>query len=408
MHETPQVIPRIRSGKLAMLGYIVCGLGGLASLVMGYIKSLRNGLDFQWPGSHFILRGIDPWRAYLAGSKQILSQSPPNYAHELYILLLPLGAMPYAFASRAWYALNVILSVAVVWLVGQIYEMDRARRLLLLLLLWGSLPFRNGLYAGQQAVLELVFFSMVFYLPGNLGRGIALGLSIAKYSFAPVLVPVLFFRRKFKLLEWSLIPPAVGLLAVWGFVHGSFTRLAIEPLLVSRIGVCPGAGDIMTLIEHILGSRSPIATLIPVSLAILYAWNISHDKDRSLTGDMACISVGSLLLIKHLIYDYVFLIAPLAYAFQKMRGPMRWAIFGIVGFFWYVETLGGLSARTQDSFPLQLASAALLVGLLCTLELDIRAAVCDNSLLRSGGSIDVIQAHIQQPTASDNPYLDLK
>ena len=178
MQETTQVIPGIRSRKLAVLGYIVCGLGALASLVMGYIKSLRNGLDFQWPGTHFILSGIDPWRAYLAGSNQILTQSPPNYAHELYILLLPLGAMPYAFASRAWYALTVILSLAAVWLVGQIYEMDRSRRLLLLLLLWGSLPFRNGLYAGQQAVLELVFFSLVFYLTGNLGRGIALGLSM--------------------------------------------------------------------------------------------------------------------------------------------------------------------------------------------------------------------------------------
>ena len=374
MRESPQAIPRIRPGKLAVLGYTVCGLGALASLVIGYINSLRNSLDFQWPGSYFILRGIDPWRAYLAGSEQILVRSPPNYAHELYLFLLPLGAMPFALASRAWYALSVILSVAVVWLVGQIYDIDPARRLMLLFLLWGSLPFRNGLYAGQQAVLELVFFSMVFYLPGNLGRGIALGLSIAKYSFAPVLVPVLFFRRKFKLLEWALIPPAVGLLAVWGLVHGSFIRLAIEPLLVNRIGVSPGAGDIMTLIEHILGSRSPIATWIPVSLAVLYAWNISRDEDRSPSGDMACISVGSLLLIKHLIYDYIFLIAPLAYAFQKMRGPMRWTVFGIVGFFWYFETLGGLSARTQDSFPLQLASAVLLVGLLFTLELDIRAA----------------------------------
>ena len=408
MQETPRVVLGIRSGKLAVLGYIVCTLGALASLVMGYIKSRQNGLDFQWPGSHFILRGIDPWRAYLAGSEKILTRSPPNYAHELYILLLPLGATPYRFASHAWYALNVILSLAAVWLVGEIYEMDRARRLLLLLLLWGSLPFRNGLYSGQQAVLELVFFSMVFYLTSNLGRGIALGLSIAKYSFAPVLVPVLFFRRKFELLAWSLIPPVVGLLAVWAFVHGSFTRLAIEPLLVNRIGVCPGAGDIMTLIEHIVGSRSLIATLIPVSLAILYAWNIARDDDRSPSADMARISVGSLLLINHLIYDYVFLIAPLAYAFQKMRGPMRWAIFGIVGFFWYVETLGGLSARTQDSFPLQLVSAALLVGLLSILELDIRAAVGDNSLLRSGGSTDGTRAHIQQPTASVNPRLGLK
>lgn len=375
MRESQQAITRTRPGKLVVLGYILCGLGALASLVMGYINSLRNSLDFQWPGSYFILRGIDPWRAYLAGSEQLLAQSPPNYAHELYLLLLPLGVMPFAVASRAWYALTVILSVAAVWLVGKVYDLDRAQGLLLLLLLWASLPFRNGLYAGQQAVLELVFFSMVFYLPGNLGRGIALGLSFAKYSFAPVLVPVLFFRRKFKLLGWALIPPAAGLLAVWGLVHGPFTRLAIEPLLVSRIGVCPGAGDIMTIIEHLLGSRSPIATWIPVSLAVLYAWNISRDEDRSPSADMACISVGSLLLIKHLIYDYVFLIAPLAYAFQRMRGPLRWAVFGIVGFFWYFETLGGLSARTQDSFPLQLASAALLIGLLSVLEWHMRAAV---------------------------------
>ena len=128
----------------------------------------------------------------------------------------------------------------------------------------------------------------------------------------------------------------------------------------------------MTLIEHILGSRSPIPCGFQ-SLCRFFMPGTSRAikiEVRLGYGSHQCRKSAA---IDHLIYDYVFLISPLAHAFQKMRGPMRWAIFRIVGFFWFVETLGGSSARTQESFPLPLASAALSVGFLSILELDIRA-----------------------------------
>jgi Glycosyltransferase family 87 len=360
---------------LAPLILLVLATGATLSLLKAYrdatSSAFPSSMDFQWSGSHLLLQGIDPWQRYLQGTT-FEHMSVPNYAQEFYVLLLPFGAMEFSTAVRVWYFVTVALSIVAVLLVARIYALDRWQQAGLLFVFWGSLPFRNGLSVGQHATLILVLFLLVFFPFARAGRGLALGLSFSKYSFVPVIVPLFAFRRELVLLAWAIVPPALGLLVVWMMLGGNVLQLAIEPLLVNRTGVSPGAGDIMTLISIATGGNSILIFAIPAACAIGYAFMLSRQRDRTSAELLACSSVATLLFFKHLIYDYVFLVVPVAYAVRHLPLASRSIVCGVVAFFWYIESIVGLSPMTQDSVPLQVASALLLVSVLGVLEVEMR------------------------------------
>jgi hypothetical protein len=365
---------------LVPLILLVLATGATLSLVKAYrdatSSAVSSSMDFQWSGSYLLLQGIDPWQRYLQGTTfqplSVPNYAHPNYAHEFYVLLLPFGAMEFSTAVRVWYFVTVALSIVAVLLLARIYALDRWQQAGLLFVFWGSLPFRNGLSVGQHATLILVLFLLVFFPFARAGRGLALGLSLSKYSFAPVIVPLFAFRRELVLLAWAIVPPAVGLLVVWMMLGGNVLQLAIEPLLVNRTGVSPGAGDIMTLISIATGGNSILIFAIPAACAIGYAFMLSRQRDRTSAELLACSSVATLLFVKHLIYDYVFLVVPVAYAIRHLPLASRSIVCGVAAFFWYIESIVGLSPMTQDSVPLQVASALLLVSVLGVLEVEMR------------------------------------
>jgi hypothetical protein len=82
--------------------------------------------------------------------------------------------------------------------------------------------------------------------------------------------------------------------------------------------------------------------------------------------------VATLLFFKHLIYDYVFLIIPVAYAVRHLPPASRSIICGVVAFLWYIESIVGLSPMTQDSVPLQIISALMLICVLGVMEIEMR------------------------------------
>jgi hypothetical protein len=151
------------------------------SLYGGIRNALRPGYseDFQWSGAHLTVHHIDPYRQFLLNDPGhlILMTQVPNYLHELYILLLPLGALTFTSARLVWLLLNCIFTIIVIASLQKIYGLDRAKTFLLALLLLASTPFRVVLGAGTESLLELTFFCLFFCLEGQITRGLVLGLS---------------------------------------------------------------------------------------------------------------------------------------------------------------------------------------------------------------------------------------
>jgi Glycosyltransferase family 87 len=351
-------------------------LPAAVSLYAGVRNSLSRSQDFQWSGAHLALQHIDPYSQFLRHDPEhrILLSQVPNYLHELYILLLPLGALSFSHAKPVWAFLNCLFAILIALVLRRIYDLPRSQTLLLLLLLFASTPYRIVLGNGQQSLLELLLFCLIFYFARPTGQGIALGLSYSKYSFSPVVFLYLFFRRRFRVLAISFITPLLGLLAMSLLVHGNPVTLLTEPLAVSRIGVTAGLGDLMTIIQTLFRNLLPETLIgkLMYAAALLasaaYAFTLSRTGSPSPRRDAAALAVANLMFFTHLTYDYVFLAIPLAAALAAPFQRAKTYILATVALLWFGIKLIPVSVSAGVQRVEQLTIFLLLSGILVLLS----------------------------------------
>lgn len=352
-------------------------LPAAVSLCAGIVNALRPGYseDFQWSGTHLMLHHIDPYRQFLLHDPGhlLLMTQVPNYLQQLYVLLLPLGALSFSSARLIWLILNCLFAVVVLLTLRKIYSLDNARTLLLATLLLASTPFRIVLGAGTESLLELMLVCLFFCFEGEIKRGILLGLSYFKYSFSPVLFFYLLFRRRYRILAASLIPPVSGLAVMWLFVKGNVVTLAIEPLLVSRTGVSPGLADLMMLVHFAFDRllQKPVASAIAYAVALsasaVYAFLLSRRKGLLLQNEFAAVAIGSLMFFPHLTYDFVFLIVPVAACLTGAMNKAKIVVLCLCSLILYVVKLLPLLGHLLSDTSISLAVLLVLSGMLLTL-----------------------------------------
>ncbi len=350
-------------------------LPAAVSLYAGIRNSLSRSQDLQWSGAHLALQHIDPYSQFLRHDpeRRILLSQVPNYLHELYILLLPLGALSFSQAKPIWALLNCLFAVLIAFVLQRIYDLPRSQALLLLLLLFSSTPFRIALGNGQQSLLELLFFCLIFYFTRPTGQGIALGLSYSKYSFSPVVFLYLFFRRQFRVLAISLALPLLGLLAMGLLVHGSLLTLSTEPFAVSRADAISGLGNLMTIIQIACRNALSLALTQKIMAAaallasVIFTFALSRQQICP-RRDAAALAVATLMFFPHRTYDYVFLAIPLAAA---LAAPVRWAktcIMATVVLLWFGIKLVPSSLSLALQRTEQLTVFLLFSGMLLLLS----------------------------------------
>lgn len=341
---------------------------------------LRQGQDFQWSGAHMLGVHIDPYLQFLQHDPghRILGSQVPNYLHELYVLLLPLGLLPFGIAKDIWVAINIGFSGACVWLLGRIYELTRIRVLLLALLFGMSTPFRITVNNGQNALLETLLLTLL--LTAVARGGPVLGMSYFKYSFSPIFVCYLAMRRRWSWLVKSAAVPLLGLAIFWALVHGNLFREAMEPFAVSgNSGVAVGAGDLMSgdyyfrqrFAQNPTG-RSGLSLAVVGSVVLGAVVALRRAKDRDAFPALIC---ASLMLFVHLTYDYVALAIPVAALLSSatretipMRKSRRILAGASIGLLWYVlPSANRFGVAIWPGFLVYTSTGLLLVCFVCML-----------------------------------------
>ncbi|MHB1936909.1 MAG: glycosyltransferase 87 family protein [Acidobacteriaceae bacterium] len=357
----------------------------LVSIADGIRNSILHSLDFQWSPARLLTRHIDPWATYLAGDPghRILLNQVPNDLHELYVAMLPFGYLPLMPAKVIWAAINVALVILSCWLVARLYELSGRKRWLLTLLVLTGTPARVTIGNGQVTALVLAALALWTVAMSSRGRGLLLGIAWAKYSVPPVLAAYLLLRRRWRLLFYSLLPPAVGFLLIYGWLHTPFWTLLLEPFRTSVHNVSPGLANIMAVCEialrrpplfrpapdafylsHAVGWTLLAPYLCGVALALGIAAHLFM-RGRQVDGRilMACLTSACLLCFKHQIYDFLFLIFPLAIALQAERTTARNWLLALIAYFWYGERL--LHIRRWEFWPaVVIVSFCLLLALI--------------------------------------------
>jgi hypothetical protein len=343
----------------------------LVSIADAMRNSILHSLDFQWSPALLLTQRIDPWATYLAGDPghRILLNQVPNDLHEIYVAMLPFGYLPLMPAKIIWAVVNVALVLLSCSLVARMYELKGRKSWLLTLLVLTSTPARVTIGNGQVTALVLASLAMWAVMASSRSRGLLLGIAWAKYSLPPVLAAYLLLRRRWRLLLYSLLPPAVGFLFIDGWLQTSFWTLLLEPFRTSVRNVSPGLANIMAIGEIALrhpplfrpapdafylsnaaGWTAVIPYLGGVALALgiaAYFFIRGNQVDGRIL--MACLTTASLLCFKHQIYDFLFLMFPLAVALQAERSTARNWLLGLIAYFWYGERL--LHIRRWEFWP---------------------------------------------------------
>src|ERR1700722_4414521 len=229
-------------------------------------------------------------------------------------------------------------------MLQSLFNLSRFHTLSALCLLWMSSPFRVTLEVGQMSFFELFFLTGAFLATSTVLGGLSFGVSLAKYSFSPAAVMLFLFRGRLRFLLYAAAVPLVGLIGVWLLVKTPFLKLALEPLAVSAspTAVSPGFADLMTLLEQTLKSHIPQARQLAYAIGLFgsaaYALLLSRFR-LSRSAEFTLISIASLFFVKHLVYDYVFLVVLLCFALTQKSLKIKGPLVGGVLIFWFILPL---------------------------------------------------------------------
>ena len=307
------------------------------SLLQGYKNSLRLSQDFQWSPSRLFLLGENPYEVFLSGNSDnyiILSQAP-NYLHQLYILLSPLGYLEFDTAKSAWAIINILLACALGIMIFQIYKIKIIWAIFTMLLFFCSTPFRNGLGNGQHAILMLSFLIIPFLKTSRFNniQFIIQGIGYSKYSFAPPFLIFNFFRHGIYRACLGIIPTAAGIFA-FSYWTGTPAHISvIQPLMVAGTSVGTGTADFMSIFELFVSDNMIWSGLSALFFATMLSYLASNNFNINTHLPLICIT--SLITFKHLGYDFVFLLPVAAFAFYTNKLHVKFFIWISIAWFWF-------------------------------------------------------------------------
>ena len=343
-----------RDNKLRALGLALLGALAIASIGQGFRYAVVYSTDFQWSPTLLLTVGVNPYEVALSGNvdgKILMSQFPP-YLHLLYIVFLPLAYLPYTVAKLAWAIVNFGFAWGSIVVLKRLFGLSVVQALGLAALFFVSTPYRNAIGNGQTSLLCLfaLLIAWIYQNRSQAGAGVGLSLLLTKYSFAPPVLLWFFLRGRVKMLIAALICLTAGWLLFSWICQENPLMILGQPLQVaSMYSEAEGGGDIMTLIQS-FGWERPIAGVLRLSsfvgilTACLWIAVLRLEAPRLSEAEaLAGLCLVSLLAIRHLAYDFVFVAPAAALAFTLTRF-WQFAAFALLGYLWFgVKLLNSFS-----------------------------------------------------------------
>jgi hypothetical protein len=219
----------------------------------------------------------------LPHSEPLIFEHPPFEA----LLLSPLAILPYRTAYLVWGALNIVIWLALPWLLRPHAPVPQDPLAYFALWLLFA-PLGVTLFQGQSSLLVLLLFSIAFI---SLKRGedfvagLALGLGLFKFQFVIPLVLIFLLRGKWKVIRGFLT--VSSLLGILSLVAVGWAGLAKYVALLTAIashpdnssfGAAVGMATVQGFVHAVLGrfvnpvTVSLIVSLISGLLILSTAW----------------------------------------------------------------------------------------------------------------------------------------
>lgn len=317
--------------KKVMLGkkmkYIVCVFMVLLACV-SVVQGCRNAMaypmgsfDFQYDSAKYIAMRIDPYEETLnpTGMQEKLGLDvfygplEANQFASVLVMLIPFTFFEPMTANCIFLIFNLICTLGCFVLIKKLFFSENNNIFTNICIgaffLIGT-PWRNNVGNGQHTIFSFFFFLLCLYFSERkqwFESGISLAIAFFKYTLTVPMALYLIYKRKIKELAVSVIIHIVFLFMSSIWLRKPMIEMIVDPLKKS-VGLAQhGSYDIGATFD--LGQYGMLITIVLLLGLFVY---MLFGKFKGTDEEMlSLLTMFSLIIVYHRIYDYFVLIIPL-------------------------------------------------------------------------------------------------
>ena len=280
-----------------------------------------SGQDFQWQPSKCVFEGINHYSSYLNedGICPKFKSQNGDYAQGLYILLYPFTKFEWQTAKISWSFFNLTLVILISYLICNKFRLEKLEILLVIFFILYSKVTPNNIAIGQQTILILFFLSLPFIFKSKIFY-ILSGISYFKYNIGYALFLLLFIKKDFKNLFYSLLLPILGIVLYCFFTFTNPLDNFFQPIeLMLKSTTVFNNIFLFSFIDDLLffdkSSKLLITLVLSLIVNLFLIYKISKIDDDLLK--LSCLSLVVLITTPHHGHDFILLIPLFIYSVKN-------------------------------------------------------------------------------------------
>ena len=262
------------------------------------------------------------------------------------LLYVPLTALPYSWAYMFWAIMNIVIWMAVAYLVRPYAPVPR-QALQYLILCFAFFPGWIALLLGQTTIILLLIFTLVYISlerGQDLMAGILLGLGLISFQIVLPFALILLLRRQWRVIAgFSLTAAALaGVSALVVGIAGMRSYILLMLYLVNHptswllAGIGPRnfptvRGFFGTILSESFPPIWSDVLIAVLSLSVIWLAYRSWQARGMLKHGFSCALVASVLASFHLLdYDLLLLLLPILLMAGEIRHRITKAAVAVI------------------------------------------------------------------------------
>ncbi len=301
-----------------------------------YILNLANFSDLQWSPSVLFVQKIDVYKSFYDNNLKniIFSSGFPNYSTVSIYLHLFISKLSFEDATLVWFFLFNIIMIYLYLILKNNTNLKELKIFFILIIFLMSKPYILLLSKGQFSIISLLSF-FLYFLFKNKKSFLGFYLISVKYSFFPLaLFYDVILKKRFKYFVYTVLLTFIFVSHYSYIFNSNFFDNLIAPLLIGKYSAASGVLDIQTLLGN-HPKNDFIRYIILLILGLVIFFIIQKNTLRNEIFDMSICSLLTLLIFKHLYYDFVLLLPVLLYVSKINKKILKYFGLLIICYFWF-------------------------------------------------------------------------
>ena len=347
----------IKNRKIKIFFFIFASLVGLISVLKGFYDSTFISFDFHYSPTKLVAEGINHYQYILDGKHdhsiddKLQYAQNGNYAHGLFVLLIPLTWLDWESSKIVWALINILISFLIPILICKKFNLSNYETLFVLIFFLSSTIFRIHIGYGQQTLLTYFFFILPFIFKSNLTT-ILSGISFFKFNIGYALFLYFLSMRDIKKITLSLTPALIGWLSYSYLTDTILIKSLLDPFKVILYWNSDSDHFPVTIFSLLKSINMPriIIIIVPIIISFFIILRLKKIKDELLK--LSLISLSALCFLPHQLHDYVLLVPLLIFSVKNYSDLISKINLLFIFYFFYFLRIISFFFDTQPwEFP---------------------------------------------------------